>query len=203
MSRLIFAVVVFCGLSLLPVGANADVSLNDAFAACEASVVESTNTPLLSLGVELDHNERGQRIRLDTVEGTLVADVFPSPVDNVTGCILWGKSPVLEAEYANDWQDWAEWDEVEEAARAWYDSSLKVAGSADLTDSQQPGFVVARCAEREYGIVLAAQPAIAGVLRQVSSDLDPPPSPRTFFQFSVMRALPGRCQAAVDAHSER
>ncbi|WP_170573711.1 hypothetical protein [Ruegeria atlantica] len=203
MPRLIIVLISFFGLIWLPMGANADVSLNDAFAACEASVVQNTNAPLLGLGVVIDQNERQQRIRFDTDAGTLVADIFPPPFDNVLGCILWGRHPQLEAEYANVWQDWVEWDEAEEAARDWHEESLAVAGSADLTDSQQPGFVVARCTEREHGIVLANQPVVTGAFRQALPTLDTPSSPGIFFQFSAMRALPGRCQAAVDAHSSK
>ncbi len=202
MHRLTRVLIGICGLCWAPLIATADVSLRDAFAACETSVVQNTNAAILELGEVIEQNGRGQRIRVDTVAGTLLADIFPTS-DNVTGCILWGKHPDLEAEFANDWQDWAEWDEVKRTARAWYEDSLKIAGSADLTDAQQPGFVIARCNVREDGIVLAIQPVRTGVVRQVSPKLDPPPEPRVFFQFSVMRALLGRCQAAVDAHSDR
>lgn len=190
-------------LSLVPSKTSAEVSLSEAFAACEASVVQSTNGPLLRLGEAIDQNERQQRIRLDTDAGTLVATIFPPPFNNVLGCILWGGHPDFEAEFANEWQDWVEWEEAEGAARSWHQDRLAVSGSVDLTDTQQPGFVVARCAALENGIVLANQPAVTGVMRQILPDLDPPPSPNVFFQFSVMRALPGRCQAGVDARSDQ
>ncbi|GIT93284.1 hypothetical protein JANAI61_37420 [Jannaschia sp. AI_61] len=190
-------------LTLLSSEAYADVSLSEVFHACEASVVQSTNAPLLSLGDVIDQNERQQRIRLDTEVGTLVATIFPPPFDNVLGCILWGGHPDFEAEFANEWQDWVEWEEAERAARSWHQDRLAVSGSVDLTDNQQPGFVVARCDVLENGIVLANQPAVTGVMRQILPNLDPPPSPNVFFQFSVMRALPGRCQAAVDARSDQ
>lgn len=202
MCRVIVVLVGLSVLYLLPGKADADVSLSDAFAACEASVVQNTNAPLLNLGTVIDQNERQQRIRLNTDNGILIASVFPPPFDNVLGCILWGRNPVLEAEYANVWQDWVEWNEVEEAAQVWYDKSLAISGSVDLTNTQQPGFVIARCAVRENGIVLANQPSVAGAVRQVLPKRDPPSNPRMFFQFSVMRALPGRCQAAVDARSD-
>lgn len=190
-------------LSMLPAKANADVSLTEVFAACEASVVRSTNGPLLSLGEVIDQNERQQRIRLDTEVGTLVATIFPPPFNSVLGCVLWGGHPDFEAEFTNEWQDWVEWEEAEGAAGSWHQDRLAVSGSVDLTDTQQPGFVVARFAVLENGIVLANQPAVAGVMRQILPDLDPPTSPNVFFQFSVMRALPGRCQAAVDARSDQ
>ncbi len=202
MCRVFVVLVGLSVLNLLPAKADADVSLSDAFAACEASVVQNTNAPLLNLGTVIDQNERGQRIRLNTDNGIIIASVFPPPFDNVLGCILWGRNPVLEAKIANAWQDWVEWDEVEEAAQVWYEGSLAVPGSVDLTDTQQPGFVLARCDVRENGIVLANQPAVAGAVRQALPKLDPPLSPRVFFRFSVMRALPGRCQAAVDARSD-
>ncbi|MEB3422097.1 hypothetical protein ACFSDD_23840 [Salipiger marinus] len=190
-------------LSLLPSKANADISLNEVLDACEASVVQSTDAPLLRFGEVIDENERQQRIRLNTSVGTLVATIFPPLFNNVLGCILWGGHPDLKAEFANEWQDWVEWEEAEGAAKRWQEDRLKVPGSVDLTDNQQPGFVVARCDVLENGIVLANQPAVTGVIRQTTPNLDPPPSPNIFFQFSVMRALPGRCQAAVDARSDQ
>lgn len=179
-------------VSMLPAKANADVSLTEVFAACEASVVRSTNGPLLSLGEVINQNERQQRVRLDTEVGTLVATIFPPPFDNVLGCILWGGHPDFEAEFADQWQDWVEWEEAEGTARSCHQDRLAVYGSVDLTDTQQPGFVVARCDILENGIVLVNQPAVTGVMRRIRPNLEPPPSPNVFFQFSVMRALPGR-----------
>ncbi|WP_136443969.1 hypothetical protein [Pacificoceanicola onchidii] len=186
-------------LSFLPVQATAEVSLSAIFTACEASVVQNTPAPLLALGAVLDQNDRQQRIRLDTEAGTLLATVFPPPSGAVRGCILWGSHPDLKAEFARDWQDWVTWDEAELAARTWHQEQLAAPGRVDLTDNARPGFVVARCDVLETGIVLANQPMVTGGIRQVLPALDPPPSPQTFFQFSVMRALPGRCQAAVTA----
>ncbi|MCR9085110.1 MAG: hypothetical protein NXH97_00040 [Rhodobacteraceae bacterium] len=114
----------FFAIVLLPAKAYADVSLSDVFAACEARVVQSANSPLLNLGEVIDQCERQKRIRMNSDAGVLVATIFPPPFGNVLDCILWGSQSDSEARFANEWQDWVEWEEAEQAARNWHQNSL-------------------------------------------------------------------------------
>ena len=60
---------------VLPRPGLAEVTLLDAFGACEASVLEQRLDPLLEIGTPIERSPREQRIRLDTPSGTLVAAV--------------------------------------------------------------------------------------------------------------------------------
>lgn len=159
--------------------------------------MSASELPLERVGTYLHRNERLTRFRIETEHGNLIANLHMR--DPLSGCYLWGRHPELEAEYATQWANWVEWDEAEEQASEWFRKAIQVAGSVDLTNHAQPGFVIARCKALENGVVLTAQPAISGALRQILPKPDAPPAEqRVFFQFSVQRAVPGRCQAAVD-----
>ena len=174
-------------------------TLLDAFAACEASVVEGSIDPLRKVGSFIDENEHRSRLRVDTPSGNLLAMFIP-PSNVVTACILWGREPELAAEFHGLWQDWVEWEEVEVAAAYWFSSALEISGSTDLTDHTQPGYVIARCDNLDHGVVLSIQPAVANVVRQVLPQLENKSETSVHFQFSAIAALPGRCAAAIRAH---
>ncbi len=176
----------------------AEVSLHEAFSACEASVVQRSDAPLRSIGSVLDEDERRLRLRVETSEGSLMAMYLPLQ-RIVSSCILWGRHPDLQTEFTDIWQDWVEWEEASAASENWFEAAMNVPGSVDLTDHSQPGFVVARCNSLENGVVLASQPSLANVWRQVLPNLEPKQEPVAFFQFSVTEALPNRCRAAVEA----
>ncbi len=185
--------------SLFAVGElMAEVSLHEALSACEASVVQRSDVSLRSIGSVLDEDERGLRLRVETSEGSLMAMYLP-PQRIVSSCILWGRHPELESEFAEIWQDWVEWEEVSAASEIWLETAMNVPGSVDLTNHSQPGFVVARYNSLENGVILASQPSLANVWRQVLPNLEPKQEPIVFFQFSVTEALPNRCHAAVEA----
>lgn len=189
-------------VSLLSAGQLfAETSLQEAFAACEATVAQQSDVPLQAIGSVIDEDERGARFRVDTPEGTVVAMHIP-PHRMVSACILWGAHPDLEKDFAALWQDWVEWDEVEKASQIWFEKALRKSGSVDLTDYSKPGHVIARCGPSENEIVLASQPMLANTVRQIFPDLEPIKERATFFRFSVIEALKGRCSAAVRAGEE-
>lgn len=187
-------------LSLAIDGAAAQTTVLQAFAACEASVLQNSDAPLKRIGSKIDETERQRRFRVDTADGTVVAAIFPSSDKPVRGCILWGRHPELATEFKTHWTDWVEWSEAEAQSRIWFRQAAAVEGSVDLTDHTQPGFVVARCDALRTGIVLTSQPSFTGMWRQVLPTVEPAAPPSMFFQFSVMQALSGRCAAAVEAH---
>lgn len=179
---------------------DAQTPLLDAFAACEASVMEGSDDPLRTIGTLIDENERSSRIRVDTPEGTVLAMFLP-PNQQVSACLLWGQQPELAVEFQELWQDWVEWDEALIASEAWFNNALRIPGSVDLTDHTQPGHVVARCNSLENGLVLSSQPAVANAMRQVLPEPETKLEPVIHYQFSAIAALPGHCSAAVEAQN--
>ena len=177
----------------------AETPLQDVFDACQASVIDGSESRLRDVGTLIDEDDRVSRIRVDTPVGTVMA-MYVRPTGTVTACLLWGRHPELEIEFQDQWQDWVEWEEAATASEAWFSGALENPGSYDLTDATQPGFVVARCSEMEHGLVLASQPMIANVLRQVLPKLEPKREPIVHYQFSAVSALPGLCSAAVESH---
>lgn len=175
----------------------AQTPLLDAFAACEASVVEGSDFRLREIGTLIDESDRVSRIRIDTPAGTVLAMYLP-PTRIVSACLLWGREPELEIEFQELWQDWVEWEEAGVTSEAWFKEAVEIPGSYDLTDYTQPGYVVARCGELEHGLVLTSQPMIANTARIVLPKRGPEREPAVYYQFSAVAALPGRCLAAVE-----
>lgn len=175
----------------------AEVSLQQAFKACEKSVYDHTDAPLLKIGTVVSEIQKARQLRFATPHGSVIA--VHTKIDRVgSHCVLWGRHPELEEKFAARWQDWVEWEEAEKPSESWFKGAMAVPGSVDLTNNSQPGYVVARCGALENGVVLASQPALAGVFRETLPNEEAPNVPRVFFQFSVIEALPQRCKAAVD-----
>ena len=180
----------------------AQTPLLEVFAACEESVVEGSDRRLREVGTLIDKSEKGSRIRVDTPKGTVLAMFLP-PTRMVSACLLWGRHPKLAAEFQEHWVDWVEWEEAADASGVWLSNAMEIPGSVDLSDHSRPGYVVARCNVLEHGLVLASQPAVANVMRQVLPKLEPEREPVIHYQFSVTSALPGRCLAGVKAQKEK
>ena len=191
----------FAKLAVLVVAAPlaAQTPLPDVFAACEASVVEGSDSRLREVGTLIDESDHRTRIRVDTPVGTVLAMYLP-PTQIMSACLLWGRHPELEIEFQEQWQDWVEWEEAVVASEAWFKDAVEIPGSYDLTDHTQPGYVVARCKELEHGLVLTSQPMFANTVRMVLPKLGPNKGPVIHYQFSAVAALPGRCSAAVEVH---
>ncbi len=192
-----FAKIAFPVIFAAPLAAQ--TPLQDVLAACEASVVEGSDSRLREVGTLIDKNDRRSRIRVDTPVGTVMALYVP-PTGITTACLFWGRQPELEIEFQEQWLDWVEWEEAVVASEAWFSDAMENPGSYDLTDYTQPGYVVARCSELEHGLVLTSQPMVANVGRMLLPKLEPKREQVVHYQFSAVAALPGRCSAAVEAH---
>lgn len=164
--------------------------------------MQRSDAPLRAIGEVLAH-DKSLRVRVKTQKGNLVGQ-FTVPPKPVPFCALWGAHPDLKREFTERWRDWVSWKEASAASRRWFEDALQVPGSVDLTNHNQPGYVIARCDALENGVVLTSQPMQSGAFRQILPETEAPqvPDPEVFFRFSVVGALPGQCRAAVERLSD-
>ena len=172
--------------------AKAAVGLQDLMARCEASVLGGSAAPLREVGGVERRAADNLLIPVATDAGALVAQFVEAQLgeDQITACQLWGAQSDIAVLFS-DIGDFVSWETGKDAASAWFATQMDRAGSVDLSNPDGPGFVVARCGDAAHGTMLSVTPTA-----------EPGDPPNVYFVFSVVTALPARCNAMIGTQTQ-